>query len=88
MNINWNQSSTKRGAGSNMTKQQAEALYKLTNSPLWTEFVEYQKDLLEKARDELEWKNKDSIEVTQGKIAAIRDLLMLKEKVNSFFENN
>ena len=71
-----------------MTKKQAESLYKLTNSPLWTELVYYQKDLLEKARDELEWKNKDSIEVTQGKIAAIRDLLVLKEKVNSFFEKN
>ena len=71
-----------------MTRTEAEALYQLVHSKLWTVYIDYKTAELNKLRDTLEWQRGDEAAYTQGRVAEIREEFALKGKVNNFFENN
>lgn len=65
-----------------MTRSQAEALFRLTTHPEWPVFVQYQRDNLERIRNELEFETNE-IKKLQGRAFEIRKTLKLKDLVEN-----
>lgn len=63
-----------------MTRSQAEALFRLTTHPEWPVFVQYQRDNLERIRNDLEFETNE-IKKLQGQAIEIRKILKLKDLV-------
>lgn len=62
-----------------MTKQQAEQILALTNTPGWKTFIELKQEALDKLHLALEW-DASGIQKAQGQIIEIRSDLALQKR--------
>jgi hypothetical protein len=70
-----------------MTKLQAEAIYRLTNHPDWTIYLEIQQSKLNVLHEQLEWEEKN-IKHVQGQIIEIKEVFKLAQQADDFLKTS
>lgn len=64
------------------TAHEMDQLYSLTQSMQWKAFIEYQSSLIDILHKELEWADSlTKISFLQGKIAAVRQTMVLQKTI-------